>query len=239
MIKGIFITGTDTGVGKTFIAAGLIRAMKDQGINVCPMKPVESGCSIKKGELVPEDAVRLISASGVNETLDAVNPCRLQHALAPSVAAEIEGVKIHRKKLLNAYYRLQKKYDITIVEGAGGIMVPVYKKYLFLDLATDLNLPVLIVSRPGLGTINHTLLTIEAARSRGLHILGVIVNFADRAERGLPERTNPGVIKKLGRVPLLGIVPHGEEEATLRSGFSMMAASIYAAMNKRTRSAPL
>jgi len=236
MNKGIFITGTDTGVGKTFIAAGLIKAMKEQGINVCPMKPVESGCSIKKGELVPEDAVRLIKVSGVNETLDAVNPYRLKHALAPSVAAEIEGVKIHRKKIVNAYYRLLKKYDITIVEGAGGIMVPVYKKYLFLNLAMDLNLPLVVVSRPGLGTINHTLLTIDVARSRGLNILGVIINYADKAERGFSERTNPEVIKKLGRVPLLGIVPHIGKNPSVSPLFAMIATRISAIINKRCNS---
>ena len=103
MSKGIFITGTDTGVGKTFIAVGLIKAMKKRGLNVCPMKPAESGCSVRKGELIPEDALKLISASGVTEPLDAINPYRLKHPLAPSVAAEIEGVKIDRKKILAAY----------------------------------------------------------------------------------------------------------------------------------------
>jgi dethiobiotin synthetase len=208
MGKGVFITGTDTGIGKTFVAVRLIKALKDRGLSVCPMKPAESGCSVRKGQLIPADAIKLMKASGAKEPLDMINPYRLKHPLAPSVAAEIEGVRINRKKILSAYGRLSKKYDITIVEGAGGIMVPVYKKYLFLDLAEDLKLPVVIVARPGLGTINHTLLTIEAVRQRGLHVLGVILNYAEKYGKGLSEKTNPEVIEKLGRAPVLGVVPH-------------------------------
>lgn len=208
MKKGIFITGTDTGVGKTFVAVGLIKAMKAKGLDVCPMKPVESGCRIMKGKLLPEDTVRLLKASGVDESIDAVNPYRLKHPVAPSVAADIEGLKIDRKRICSAYKRLAGKYDMTIVEGAGGIMVPVYKKYLFIDLIDDLGLPIVIVSRPGLGTINHTLLTIEAARNRGLGILGVIINYVVKSKTGLPEKTNPDLIRKLSGVPVIGIVPH-------------------------------
>ncbi len=208
MKKGIFITGTDTGVGKTFVACGLIRAMKEKGINVCPMKPVESGCRLARGELVPSDTRKLIKASGVNEPIDLINPYRLKNPLAPSVAAELEGIKINKKKICSAYKRLSKKYDITIVEGAGGIMVPIYKKYLFLDLAKDLDLPVLIVARPGLGTINHTLLTIEALRTKGLDLFGVIINYALDIKRGLSEKTNPEIIEMLGEVSVLGSIPY-------------------------------
>jgi len=207
MGKGLFITGTDTGVGKTVVAEGLIRAIKAR-MSVCPMKPIESGCRLKKGELFPHDAVTLLKASGAYETLDAVNPYRLHNPLAPSVAAEIEGVKIEKKKIITAYKRLSGKYKITIVEGAGGIMVPLYKKYLFLDLAVDLGLPLLIVSRPGLGTINHTLLTIDAARNRGLDVAGIVFNYSEKRRKLLSERTNPEVIEKLGNVPVLGTIPY-------------------------------
>ena len=207
MNKGIFITGTDTGVGKTFVAAGLIAAMMEKGLDVCPMKPVESGCKERKGELIPADAMALLKASGANESVELINPYRLKHPLAPSVAAEIEDVRINRKKIISAYTRLSEKYDLTIVEGAGGVMTPIYGKYLFLDLAGDLALPVVIVARPGLGTINHTLLTIEALRSRGLDVFGVIINSAEKSKKGLSEKTNPAVIEELGKVRVLGIVP--------------------------------
>lgn len=226
MSKGIFITGTDTGVGKTFVACGLIKAMKDKGLSVCPMKPVESGCGMKKGHLIPGDTIKLIRASGVHEPLDLLNPYRLKHPIAPSVAAEIEGMRINKKKIFSAYSRLSNKYDLMIVEGAGGIMVPVYKKYLFLDLAKDMNLPVLIVSRPGLGTINHSLLTLEAARSKGLNVLGVIFNYADKIRKGLSETTNPEVIRKLGASSILGEVPHAKVTAVSAAGVFHQAADM-------------
>lgn len=229
MTKGIFITGTDTGVGKTCIAVGLIKAMKKRGLNVCPMKPAETGCSVKKGELIPEDAMKLIIASGVTEPLDVINPYRMRRPLAPSVAADIEGVRISRAKILSAYNGLTKKYDTMIVEGAGGIMVPICKQYLYLDLAHDLRLPIVIVARPGLGTINHTLLTIEAAKNKGLTVAGVIINYALKTGKGLSEKTNPDVIEKLGGVPILGVVPYSldPEHSRMNSIFDKIAEILF------------
>jgi dethiobiotin synthetase len=227
MHTGIFITGTDTGVGKTFVAAGLLKALREIGYNVCPMKPVETGCWILKGRLVPADALKLICAAEADEPLNLINPYRFRQPLAPAVAAELEGISIRKKKIISAYRQLSKRYDLTIVEGAGGIMVPVYKKYLFVDLIKDLNLPVVIVSRPGLGTINHTLLTIEAARNRGIDILGVIINHSTKIRKDISVKTNPGIIERLGGVPLLGTVPYAEKPTCAFSGiFSRIAANI-------------
>ncbi len=214
MGKGIFITGTDTGVGKTYVAAGLIRAMKESGIQVCPMKPVETGCRVRKGELVPADANRLIRSAGIHEPLNLINPYRMKQPLAPAVAAESEGIRIRREKILSAYRRISHKYEMTVVEGAGGIMVPVHKKYLFLDLISDMNLPVLIVSRPGLGTINHTLLTISAAQNAGIIVLGVILNDPSGTKKDMSQKSNPDVIKKLGGVPVFGTIPFSSKKDT-------------------------
>ena len=208
--KGFFITGTDTGVGKTFVSVGLLKALKETGLNVCPMKPVETGCKVQKGELVPEDTLKLIKAAQVSEPVDLINPYRFRQPLAPAIASELEGAVISRKKIISAYNKLSNKYDITIIEGAGGIMVPIRKNYLFLDLIKDLALPVIIVSRPGLGTINHTLLTIEAARNRGIEIIGVIINcFAD-IRKDASVKTNPQMIEKLSGIPVLGTVSYME-----------------------------
>jgi len=180
--------------------------------------------------------VKLMKASGVNEPIDLINPYRLKHPLAPSVAADIEGVKISRKKIISTYHSLSKQYDIIVVEGAGGIMVPVYKKYLFLDLARDMNLPVVIVSRPGLGTINHTLLTIEAAKNRGLDVSGVIINYSIKTRKGLSEKTNPEVIGNLARVPVLGIIPFTKHPYTyrLQKEFGRIVRKILSYHNERT-----
>lgn len=229
MNKGVFITGTDTGVGKTFVAAGLIKALIKRGISVCPMKPVESGCKMRKGSLVPADASALVRASCIKESIDLINPYRLRLPLAPSVAAEIEGKAINRKKIISSYAQLSRRYEMIIVEGAGGIMVPVYKRYLFLDLACDLGLPVLIVARPGLGTINHTLLSIEAIRNRGLKVLGVIINNAAKSATGMSEKSNPDIIKKLGKVSVPGIIPFfgGPRNVKMRKIFDIIAGKIW------------
>jgi dethiobiotin synthetase len=215
--KGIFITGTDTGVGKTYVASGLLRAFRAKGLSVCPMKPVETGCRTRAGKLFPSDTVRLVRDSGTQERISTINPYRFRPPAAPSVAAELEGAIINKRRILSIYNRLIRKYDITIVEGAGGIMVPVYREYLFLDLIKDIGPPILIVARPGLGTINHTLLTIEIANSRGIPILGVIINHATSRKSGLPEKTNPEIIERLGRIPILGIVPNFKRPLSSRS----------------------
>lgn len=219
MHRGIFITGTDTGVGKTFVAVGILRALREKGLNVCPMKPVETGCRKIKGKLIPQDTLRLIRASDVKEPIDLINPYAFKHPLAPSVAAELEGAVIRKKKILSAYDYLLNKYELIVIEGAGGIMVPIYKRYSFLDLIKDLDVPIIIVSRPGLGTINHTLLTIETAKKRGIKILGVIINCATKTKTGIAEKTNPETIERFGGVPVLGIVPYSKNQKIVKKTF--------------------
>lgn len=212
--KGIFITGTDTGVGKTYVAVGFIGAVKEKGLSVCPLKPVETGCRVKKGGLIPQDTLRLVRASGVKEPMGLVNPFRMRSPLAPSVASEVEGVAIDKKRIISSYTRMRRKYDLTVVEGAGGIMVPVRGKYLFLHLIRDLNIPLVIVVRPGLGTINHTLLTIASAMNEKLKVLGVVINYAVKKRKGLADKTNPAIIEKLGGVPVLGTVPYLKDSSS-------------------------
>ena len=113
MNKGIFITGTDTGVGKTFVAAGLLKAMREMGFNVCPMKPLETGCRVKNGKLIPQDALELIKASGAEEPVEIVSPYIFRQPLAPAIAAELEEVIIKKKKILSAFEYLLNKYDIN------------------------------------------------------------------------------------------------------------------------------
>ncbi|MBI4844276.1 MAG: dethiobiotin synthase [Nitrospirae bacterium] len=206
-VKGFFITGTDTGVGKTYVAAGILMALKKAGYAVCPFKPVETGCTRRGGRLIPADALRLLEASGAMVSLDDVNPYRFKAALAPAAAAEEEGAVISRKKILGKYKALALRYDKLIVEGAGGIMVPLYKNFLFIDLVKELGIPLIIVARPGLGTINHTLLTIDAARSRGIKVTGVIIDHSKRYLRDRSLKSNPDIIRSIGEVEILGELP--------------------------------
>jgi dethiobiotin synthetase len=208
--KGIFITGTDTGVGKTYVARGIAKTLRREGIDVGVMKPAETGCRKRAGRLVPADAVDLMKSARVNDPLELVNPYRFSKPLAPSLAAELEGKRVDPGKIVTSFRTLSLRHDFMIVEGAGGIMVPLSGDYLYLDLAEDLHLPVMIVSRPGLGTINHTLMTISVLKKRRLKIAGVVINYAKDWKRGLAEKTSPQAIEILSGVSILGVMRNGD-----------------------------
>ncbi|MCX9011874.1 MAG: dethiobiotin synthase [Candidatus Methanoperedens sp.] len=202
-MTGIFVTGTDTNVGKTAVAAGLAGALGLLGYNVGVMKPVQSGAAVKNGELYSQDAEFLMAAVDKIE-VELVCPVLLKEALAPGVAAQIEGRDIDLSLIKDAYTELERRHDIVIVEGAGGIAVPLKDKFLISDLITYLGIPAVIVARAGLGTINHTLLTIEHAKNSGIYIIGVIMN---NYRGGMAEETNPKIITELTGVPIVGIIP--------------------------------
>lgn len=208
MDKGIFITGTDTGVGKTYISAGIAAALKYRGVDVGVMKPAETGCRMRAGRLVPRDALLLMKSVCVRDPLSLVNPFRFRSPLAPSIAAERESKKIDPDKILKAFNALRKRHDFMIVEGAGGIMAPLSGRYTYLDLARSMGLPVLIVARPGLGTINHTLLTIAALKGRNIAVAGIVINYALDMKSGLAEETSPAVIEKISGIRIVGIMPY-------------------------------
>jgi len=217
--KGFFITGTDTGVGKTIISAALIKAAHMLGLKACGMKPIETGCSKQKfkvqsskfkvqdTDLTPHDGMFLKKIACVNASLDLITPIRFENPLAPLTASEIEGRVVDLRTIKNAYQKLSLEYDAMIVEGIGGLLVPIRKNYFVLDLASDLGLPVVVVARPGLGTINHTMLTVNYALKAGLTVAGIIINYTRPPEKTLAEVTNPGIIRQISSVPLLGVFP--------------------------------
>ena len=207
--RGIFVTGTDTGVGKTIVAATLARLLRMNGISVGVMKPVTSGCRSENGRLVSDDALLLAQAAGI-EVTDDVAPYCLREALAPAEAARIDGVRIDFSTIKAAYLRLASIYEYVIVEGAGGLMVPLSGGLLVADLARELDLPLLVVARPGLGTINHTVLTCFAAQQSGLQVAGVIINGMPE-HPGLAEQGAPHQIGSLCGASVLGIWPRRDE----------------------------
>jgi dethiobiotin synthetase len=211
MARGIFITGTDTGVGKTYIAERLALDLRKRGINVGVMKPAETGCHHRAGMLIPSDALRLMKAAGSDDSLAFVNPYRFREPLAPLVSARRAGKIIEPRVIAQSFNILRSRHEFVIVEGAGGIMVPLTPRYTYCDLAYTLGLPVVIVSRPGLGTINHTLLTISALRARDISIAGIIINYAADWKKGLAEKTSLSVIEEMSKLPILGTVFHGEK----------------------------
>lgn len=209
MSKGIFITGTDTGVGKTIVAATLALVLRMKGVRVGVMKPVTSGCREEEGRLVSDDAELLCTAAGI-ACSDDTAPYLLAEPLAPAEAAKRDGVRIDFSRIKECYERLAAAYDVVIVEGAGGLMVPLAGGLLVADLARELALPLVVVARPGLGTINHTVLTCLCARQVGLEVAGVIIN--DYPEQpGLAEQSAPHQIGALCGAPVLGLWPHRED----------------------------
>lgn len=210
MKPGIFITGTDTGVGKTVVAAGLAMALKARGIKVGVMKPVATGCEGTDHRLVPMDAVYLLEA-GQNEYPALTCPSRYRNPLAPSVAAVLEKREVDLTAIIQAYKEMQKHYDFIIVEGVGGLLVPLKQNYYVANLIREFKLPLVIVARPGLGTINHTLLTIDAALIRGFELRGIIFNRFPTGNYSLAEMTNPKVVGDLSGIPILGSLPEMED----------------------------
>lgn len=208
MGKGFFVTGTDTGVGKTIITAALIKAAHLLGFQTCGMKPVETGCIREGSMLVPSDGMFIKTVANMEETVNHVSPYCFENPLAPLPASEIEGISVDSEKIQNAYMSLLKKYDVVIVEGIGGLLVPIKKNFFVLDLAREFGLPVIVVSKPGLGTINHTMLTVNYALKENLTVAGIIINYSQPPEGTLAENTNPEIIRKISPVPIIGIFPY-------------------------------
>ena len=206
-MNGFFITGTDTGVGKTLIAGAIARALSLNGRRVGVMKPFESGCRRDGAAVVPADAVLLRNMAGSQDDLALICPYAFERPLAPGVAADLEQVPISLEKVQKIFNQLSAKYDIMLVEGAGGLMVPVSAEHLIIDIIRLLQLPLIIVARTALGTINHTLLTVREAQRAGIRVCGIILNKVS-PEQDEAEDTNPEVIRKFSNVPLLGQVPY-------------------------------
>jgi len=202
-VRGLFVVGTDTGVGKTEVTAALVTGWRARGLDVAGMKPAEAG-ALPGG---PSDADRLWAASGGTDPLELVCPYRLAAPVAPAVAARMEGRTISFDHVLACARELLRHHAALLVEGAGGLLVPLTGDRTFADLAWALGMPVLVVGRAGLGTINHTALTCEVLRTRGLEIRGVVLN---RPTPGSDpsEADNPAEIERLTGVRVVASLPH-------------------------------
>jgi dethiobiotin synthetase len=196
-----FITGTDTGVGKTYITKLLVESLRAEGKYAVGFKPISCGDR--------DDAAILAAVSG-NLELDEVNPLHFSSGVAPHVAALLENKTIHPAEIIASYQAISEKYDPVIVEGAGGWEVPITENYFVSDLAKDLNLPVILVAANRLGAINHILLTLAAIEAKGLKCAGIILNQLED-EMDTPMITNKGIIESLTIVPLLDHIIHSQD----------------------------
>jgi dethiobiotin synthetase len=206
-IPGLFITATDTGVGKTVIAAAIASWFKHRGKRVGVCKIAATGCVHRREGLVSEDAELLAHHADSPFPLDVICPVRYAEPLAPAVAAERAGIPLDWSLLQASLETMSAQSDVMIVEGVGGVMVPMDDRHTVLDVATWLRLPTIVVARPDLGTINHTLLTVNALRSAGVPVAGVVVNRYPTDTPDTAQETNPAAIEKWGKIPVLCLVP--------------------------------
>jgi len=200
VMRGIFVTGTDTEIGKTTITAGLAAVLKKRGIDAGVMKPISAGGRA--------DAELLRRAASSDQSLDIINPIFLRDPLSPNIAAKREERVLDLAPVFDAFDRLSKVHDYLLVEGVGGLLVPIADDFLVADLAAHFDLPLLIVARAALGTINHTLLTIEAAEARGLQINGVIYNTLLPGGPDVSAQMSREVVTRISGVPSAGTVPY-------------------------------
>ena len=205
-MSGLFVTGTDTGVGKTMVACGLAAALQQKGHRVGVLKPAETGCEPGgDGRLRAADAEALSFFAGSSDDPAVICPQRFADPLAPEMAAERAGTRVDVDAIHTAFAQVSARAEVTIVEGAGGLLVPLTADVTMADLAQALGLPVLLVIGSKLGAINHALLTAECVRRRGLGWLGYVVNFLT-PEADLAAETNVEMLRRhLG--PALGIIP--------------------------------
>ena len=200
-MRGVFVTGTDTGVGKSVVAASMCAALAARGERVAAFKPVVTGLDDEPGEF-GYDHELLARAANAGQAPDEVAPCRLGPPLSPHFAAELAGERIEPAQLVEA----ARAHELLVCEGVGGLLVPITTGYLVRDLAVDLGLPVVVAARTGLGTINHTLLTVEAARTAGLKVASVVMTpWPDQPAQ--IERSNRETVERLAGVPVAGLPP--------------------------------
>ncbi len=208
-LRGVFITGTDTGVGKTYVATRVVAALRSRGIRVGAYKPAASGSLPGANGPVWDDLERLRAALGGEFPPDRICPQRFCAPLAPPVAARLEGRSVDTDLLRTGIDWWRDRAEIVVVEGAGGLLSPISETEAVADLAVSLGFPLVIVARQTLGTINHTLLTIEAARARSLTIAGLVLNQPVAAGADdVSIESNPRELEKRSPVRILAILPH-------------------------------
>jgi len=203
---GLFFTGTDTGVGKTFVTAAVARILRRQGHSVVVSKPVATGAVWKDGRWASDDTAALAQAAGFEGDLSRITPWTFADPVAPPVAARRAAVELTLDRIIRAVQDRQEPEKAMLIEGVGGLLCPLTEKETVADLVQALHLPLVVVARRSLGTLNHTLLTLEVARTRNLPVAGVVVNETAPPQT-LAEETNLLELQKRMQVPMLASVP--------------------------------
>jgi len=217
-LRGVFVTGTDTEVGKSVVAAAVCAAAARSGLRVAAFKPVVTGLDEPAGDW-PRDHELLASAASARQTPDEVAPYRFGPPVSPHLAAELAGQSVDPERLVSHAREQAARADALVCEGVGGLLVPLARDYLVRDLIGELSLPVVIAARPGLGTISHSLLTIEAARAVALRVQAVVLTPWP-AEPSRMERSNLETIERFAELPVIGL-PHTDPARLAEAGAAL------------------
>ncbi len=227
MNDSLFITGTDTGVGKTLITGFLGRFLTENGMNVISQKWVQTGCAGVSEDINTHLKLMGKTIEDVQNYLPEISPYVLEYPSSPHLAAELEKVQIEEGLIEESFLRLARDFDVVLVEGVGGVLVPVNRKALMIDIAKALDLPVLVVAENRLGAINQTMMTIDVLRVRGLHILGIVFNQVSGGEDEIILKDNPKIVQKLTGIEVLGELPYSKDTDALYGEFPKTAHKIF------------
>jgi dethiobiotin synthetase len=206
--QGLFITGTDTGVGKTVVTAAILSWLRQQGQTVGVMKPIETGVDSECSSAANSDALFLMECGHLEDDLAEVCPIRLKPAASPYQAGLIENRILQTETILSTYRTLSEKYDWLLVEGVGGVKVPITREYSVVDLIRDLGLPAVVVARYQLGTLNHTLMTVDTLKQNGIPVRGVVFNQTEPEALSTVEQDQPRLIAEFSGVKIPGQFPY-------------------------------
>ncbi|MFH1776533.1 MAG: dethiobiotin synthase [Candidatus Omnitrophota bacterium] len=211
-MKAVFVAGTDTGVGKTVVCGLLGRFFKERGVQVITQKWIQSGSRRFSPDIACQLKLMQQGKKEVSDYLSYMLPYSFKFSASPHLAAQLEQRNIKEDRIKKSLKVLSRCFDLVIVEGIGGVLVPFNNKRLVVDMVKEFKLPVIIVAANKLGAINHTLLTIEALKKRRIKIIGVIFNNLFKKENPLILRDNPLIIKKISKIEILGVLPYSKNK---------------------------
>ena len=231
-MKSVFVTGTDTGVGKTVVAGLLARYLREQGCRAITQKWVQTGTRDCPRDIPVHLELMGVERGAIERYERDVNPYAFELAGSPHLAAACEGARIDARKIVSSFRRLEEEFDAVIVEGAGGVLVPLSRRKLLVDVVERLGLPVVVVAANKLGAINHTLLTVEALRARNVGVLGIVFNTLDRQQDEVVVQDNPDIVKAFARVPILGQLPWSKDAERLYRRFKPIARKVLAKLSR-------
>lgn len=229
-MKSIFVTGTDTGVGKTVVSGLLARFLTDKGYRVITQKWIQTGSLGLSADIKSHLKIMGKRKRDLGHYISHVSPYSFKHASSPHLASRLEGKTVSSNRIKKSFSVLSENFDFVIVEGAGGALVPFSKKALIIDMARELDLPVLIVSGNKLGAINHTLLTVEAIKRRNMKLVGVIFNGLAKKRENIILKDNPRIVGEITGENILGVLPRMKDKDALYRKFKRTGKKILSSL---------